>query len=1333
MSIVNNVATIRVIATPGTAMASNPQQFEEEFSEAYEQFEIERLLSDLTQATHIQEKKKKKDFSPAAKAGLLGRLCGFSRDKIARKSGFQLSTIRHNLSNYIYPALTEILNLEENIDWQEQNVVAELLHEYRKKPRNSSAASPDLQIDWRKVCAKMLEKQQQNQQIRRKATQMGFETQVYVPLGLVERKQQQNLREEIPIKPMNFRENEVIERIYERDEFLSEVIGKNQNKRLAIVGESGSGKTTWVDQIATYIKDKTEDLYICISLGSLQKKTLEEYILEKWLPKAIAYADLDIDSETLEKPLQKRLRRGGVWLLLDGVDEIGETSISQKLENIQDQLTGWLSEARIILTCRTNVWDTYLKNPLSGFDTYKTQEFTPEQVDQYIQGWFTKAKQEQRGQALQDKLKEPQHEHVSQLVKNPLRLALLCQIFSRNQNAELPETKAGLYKQFIGYFYEWKPAKIGIDLVNQPTQQHELHQALGRLAIAGLDSSARFRLPQSLVKEDIINDELFNLALNLDWLVLIDRDNKTDEPIYQFFHPSFQEYFAALVIDDWDFFVPRDHVDQPVPGKRYCIFEAEYKQVFIFWLGRNDINQKSKDMLLKTLINFEDSCLNIYRDRAYFLAASAINEVKEFEECEEIIKTVINLSLQYNSRVNNSNYPSPVFRLAYQSILQINSTQVADSLVNIINKSQDELIWCQAATLLGEIKVKNSNTINALIYVINQSQYEYPQCMAASSLGKIDSTQSIAKNTLTKLIENSNQEYVYATASVELLKIDPDNLLAINVLIELIFDGNFIGKKIDIVEVLWKSNKGKNLFINQIIFFIKNREVKNFYPCNFIIENYLKYNSFFISELTKLISKCDDFEVCRIAAEILCKVAPLNSTAIQTLLKLIQNSEDDYTQVKIARTLIEIDETSTVAIDILFDILNSSNEEFIQGVAAWGLRKVKSDNRKRPIIVNAIKNLLKNSQDELSCVLAAGSLAILDKGNSKALKILAKSIKKSTDETDTLQAIYCLREVEKVNLKVMEALSNAIKTTENNTIVTLAVNQLCYLINFLPENIEFIITLIREQSSYFYENLAKSLWNIKSLDYRLIEALLDVIKSSEDKTIVDEITVGVCFFIKNDNKIQFLEIFKKYYLEQEDIDIFWRFDAYYQLLWYCSQHMTYPEFYHAWNSPALITSSETPKNLPAGNTSTVQVLEEQIRDLGELLKELQPTQKTFPIVINAEPLEDETDNTAIAQELCNQIYKTVFPDDENIPEVNNHPQLKRLIPRLKKHLNTQHIALILYQCEPNSDLISFCRKLTNDLHVAFITTQKIEPPLAGFPDQPHLVSILQNWLSEREN
>jgi transcriptional regulator with XRE-family HTH domain len=46
-------------------------------------------------------------------------------------------------------------------------------------------------IDWHEVCGKVLAQQQEFQRLRRQATEQGFELNVYVPLGLVERKQQQ--------------------------------------------------------------------------------------------------------------------------------------------------------------------------------------------------------------------------------------------------------------------------------------------------------------------------------------------------------------------------------------------------------------------------------------------------------------------------------------------------------------------------------------------------------------------------------------------------------------------------------------------------------------------------------------------------------------------------------------------------------------------------------------------------------------------------------------------------------------------------------------------------------------------------------------------------------------------------------------------------------------------------------------------------------------------------------------------------------------------------------------------------------------------------------------
>ena len=75
------------------------------------------------------------------------------------------------------------------------------------------------------------------------------------------------------------------------------------------------------------------------------------------------------------------------------------------------------------------------------------------------------------------------------------------------------------------------------------------------MSIAGLDSDTRFRLPLSLIQQKM-GDRLFKLAWDLSWLNLVDIEAATDDPVYAFFHPTFQEYFASLVIDN-QFFMER--------------------------------------------------------------------------------------------------------------------------------------------------------------------------------------------------------------------------------------------------------------------------------------------------------------------------------------------------------------------------------------------------------------------------------------------------------------------------------------------------------------------------------------------------------------------------------------------------------------------------------------------------------------------------------------------------------------------------------------------------------------------------------------------------------
>ena len=661
------------------------------------------------------------------------------------------------------------LKLEHQTKTKEENLNA-IKDKWREHPKTNSRKTfqesipKNSGIDWGEVFHKKLEKQLEF--IRHKATERGFEINVHVPLGLLERKQQQRRdKNSSPENPYEL-EKEVVVKTYEHDAFLQEVISSksSEKKHIAIIGEAGAGKTTLLSKVAEYLKDETEYLPIWICLASLQGETLENYLLDTW------FASLKC-SKTIEQ-LKQRISQGDIWLLLDGVDEMAENSPLDALKI--EKLPDWLRKARFLLTCRLNVWDERINNPLMGFQTYKTQEFKPEQVDEFIQEWFEYAESIEKGRALQTKLKESRHDKIRSLVTNPLRLSLLCQTFYLDKQGELPETKAGLYERFTTYFYEWKP-DISEELRDSDKKKEELHQALSKLALAGIDSSTRFRLNRKFARKQM-SEELFKLACDVGWLNLVDRDTKTDKEVYAFFHANFQEYFAALAIDDWDYFLPREHINKPVEN-RYRIFEPQWKEVILLWLGRDedDVLDGEKEGFIKALVEFDDGCWDInlpnllklksnykgnriivskgfHRYLAYFLAAAGIAEFKDCDLANKIVQQVVEWGFgKFNSKTPKWEVFTYIINQSAMEVLQeTNRENTINALVDLIRNSNHDSTKFSAAQSLGKIAVGNEDIINALIELIRNKDVD-------------DDIKYYAAQSLEEILKNKHMPKVVAT------------------------------------------------------------------------------------------------------------------------------------------------------------------------------------------------------------------------------------------------------------------------------------------------------------------------------------------------------------------------------------------------------------------------------------------------------------------------------------------------------------------------------------------------------------------------------------------
>jgi hypothetical protein len=367
------------------------------------------------------------------------------------------------------------------------------------------------------------------------------------------------------------------------------------------------------------------------------------------------------------------------------------------------------------------------------------------------------------------------------------------------------------FYQFTRYFYEWKSDIVAQEVIESYELQEELHQALGKLALAGINSDSRFRLKASLAIKEM-GEKLFKLACEIGWLNLVDRDANNEEPVYAFFHPNFQEYFAALVIDDWHYFL--NHVPENPEAGIYRIFEAQWQEVILLWFGKKVRSQPDKDQkeeFTKALFEFKDGCYDFYRYRAVLLAATVIveynsniaedivwqislwavgdfNEQKEeWQEFPPYIQDLARKALQKTNSILASEFVEGLIadklqhkKLTLQDIeclglIDPGNSYAISLLIWFLRNSQTWSIRQETAKILGEIAFGNSEAINALLEVLHTSIYDefaaLPDLKSDSESDFILKLQRLAANSQ---VLNSKPELNLRT-SESLYKIDPGN------------------------------------------------------------------------------------------------------------------------------------------------------------------------------------------------------------------------------------------------------------------------------------------------------------------------------------------------------------------------------------------------------------------------------------------------------------------------------------------------------------------------------------------------------------------------------
>jgi HEAT repeat protein len=329
-------------------------------------------------------------------------------------------------------------------------------------------------------------------------------------------------------------------------------------RHLALLGEPGAGKTTLLRHLALQAaQGKLEDLpdfpiFISLSYFAIAapRASLLDFVIRE--------IDALYSSPALHSYLEERLEEGSVLLLLDSLDQtcVGRPQETEAAyRHVVGQinvLTARYPKVPVVITSRRAGWKGLLA---ASFHILEMVKLEQDDIQRFIENWFGRGSSSLslRGSDRAWELRRTvlQNPQVRALAINPLLLSLMAFVFE--QDGELPEGRAGLYRRGLELLLEKWETDRGRKRVSRFTAEHQR----GLLEEVALYFHLRW-LP-CFPEDDlsgITASYLSTVGLPADWVpTALERISaqygllREQVPRwYSFSHLTWQEYFAAAAI-----------------------------------------------------------------------------------------------------------------------------------------------------------------------------------------------------------------------------------------------------------------------------------------------------------------------------------------------------------------------------------------------------------------------------------------------------------------------------------------------------------------------------------------------------------------------------------------------------------------------------------------------------------------------------------------------------------------------------------------------------------------------------------------------------------------